>query len=626
MQGDIDRAKLLSRRVAMLGIGKIGLLSALVSRLYYLQVIEADRYRLLSDENRFNIRLLAPPRGRIIDRFGVPMAVNTQNFQVQVVSEQAGDLDDILDALAALIPLTDHDRQRIRREAERRRGFVPVTVRENLTWEEMARVQVNAPDLPGVIIDQGLSRDYPLRQLGAHVLGYVASVSEADLAAGDDALLELPGFRIGKAGVERIHDLELRGKGGTYTVEVNAVGRVIREHERKEGEPGADVRLALDIRLQQFAAERLGEDSAAVVAMDIITGEVVLMASTPSFDPNAFTRGLTGAEWKELTTHQRAPLTNKVIAGQYAPGSTFKMMVALAALESGAVTPDVRVVCPGHLSLGNARFHCWKKHGHGSMDMVQGLQNSCDVYFYEVARRTGIDRIADMARRFGLGQRLGIDLPGERPGLVPDRKWKKATLKDIWHPGETLVAGIGQGFMLTTPLQLAVMAARIGNDGLKVEPRLTVDTRSAKAIAANPLPSIGVSAKSIAVVRRGMYAVSNVQGGTAYASRLNFEGMVLSGKTGTSQVRRISASERATGVRKNEDLPWEERDHALFVAYAPEESPRYSICVVVEHGGSGSKAAAPIARDVMREILRHDPVRKPRDAEVAHGIQEEGPA
>lgn len=616
MQGDIDRAKLLSRRVVALGVGKICMLSALMSRLYYLQVIEAERYRLLSDENRFNIRLLAPPRGRIVDRFGVPMAVNTQNFQVQVVSEQAGDLDETLDALATLIQLSDHDRQRIRREAERRRRFVPVTVRENLSWEDMAKIQVNAPDLPGVIIDQGLTRHYPLRQLGAHVLGYVASVTEAELSKDDDALLELPGFRIGKAGVERIHDLALRGKGGTYTVEVNAVGRVIREHERVEGEPGAEVRLALDIRLQEFAAERLGDNSGAAVAMDILTGEVVVMASTPSFDPNAFTRGLTGPEWRELTTHQRAPLTNKVIAGQYAPGSTFKMMVALAALESGSITPDQRVFCPGHMSLGTANFHCWKKQGHGSMDMVLGLQNSCDVYFYDVARRTGIDRIAEMSRRFGLGDRTGIDLPGERPGLVPDRRWKTATLNDPWHPGETLVAGIGQGFMLTTPLQLALMAARIGNGGLKVTPRLTIDPKPAKVANPADLPGIGVSAKNIAVVRKGMYAVSNVPGGTAYGSRLDFNGMVLSGKTGTSQVRRISASERATGVRKNEDLPWEQRDHALFVAYAPEDSPRYSICVVVEHGGSGSKAAAPIARDIMREILRHDPSRKARDAQV----------
>jgi len=338
------------------------------------------------------------------------------------------------------------------------------------------------------------------------------------------------------------------------------------------------------------------------VVMNVMTGEVIVLASTPSFDPNRFSRGLSAFEWKTLTSHPRLPLTNKAIAGQYAPGSTFKMMVALAALEAGVITPDVRVYCPGHLPLGNSRFHCWKKGGHGTMDIVLGLQNSCDVYFYEVARRVGVDRIAEMARRFGLGAKLGLDLPGEQSGLIPDRKWKLKALKEPWHPGETLVAGIGQGFMLATPLQLCTMAARIANGRVRVAPRLNLGSGGA------PFESLGVQPGNIAVIRRGMYAVSNVPGGTAYnSSRLDLPGVVMSGKTGTSQVRRITLSERASGVRKNEDLPWEQRDHALFVAYAPEDKPRYAIAVIVEHGGSGSKNAAPIARDVMREVLKLDP-------------------
>lgn len=607
MHGDVDRSKVLSRRVVALGVGKVVLFSTLIGRLYYLQVMEADRYKMLSDENQFNIYPLAPPRGHIIDRIGVPLAVNAQNFQAQIVLERARNLDRVLDAVSAITPLTDHDRQRIRREVERRRRFIPVTVCENLTWEQMARLQVNAPDLPGLVINQGLTRNYPLKELGAHVLGYVSAVTEDDLT--DDPILDLPGFRIGKAGVERTHDLALRGRGGTTTVEVNAVGRIMKEHGRQEGEPGTEVRLALDIRLQRYAAERLADNSGAVVVMDIHTGEVVLMASSPSFDPNAFSRGLTGPEWKELITNPRSPLTNKVIAGQYAPGSTFKMMVALAALEAGVATPDTRVSCPGFYNLGNARFHCWKKGGHGSLDMVNGIMHSCDVYFYEMSHRVGIDRIAAMSRRFGLGTRLGIELANERPGLIPDRRWKKANMRESWQAGETLVAGIGQGFMLATPLQLCTMVARIANGGLAVTPHLTIAPADPNLVPPSELASIGVSAKNLAIVRKGMFSVSNVPGGTAYGSRLVLPGFMMSGKTGTSQVRRISAQERATGVRKNEDLPWLERDNALFVAYAPEEDPRYAVAVVVEHGGSGSKAAAPIARDIMTEVLKLDPAR-----------------
>ncbi|MFN3075776.1 MAG: penicillin-binding protein 2 [Alphaproteobacteria bacterium] len=615
MNADIDRGKLMSRRVAVVATAKAVMLAALIGRLYFLQIVEADRYRMLSEKNRISTRLLPPRRGVIVDRFGVPMAVNTQNFQLLVVSEQMNDLDGTLAALSQIIPITERDRQRIRRDIERHRSFVPVTVRENLSWEDMARIQVNAPDLPGALIEEGLTRFYPLRELGAHVLGYVSSVTEEDLNG--DPLLEAPGFRIGKAGVERIHDLALRGKSGNVWSEVNAVGRVMREIRREDGEPGAEVKLTLDIRLQQYAAQRLGEESAAVAVLDVITGEVVLMASTPSYDPNAFARGLTSAEWRELISNPRAPLTNKVIAGQYAPGSTFKMMVALAALEGGIITPEMRVHCPGHLSLGSTRFHCWKKGGHGSMDLIQGIMHSCDVYFYEVARRTGIDRIADMARRFGLGTKTGLELSGERAGLVPDRHWKMATMNEVWHPGETLVAGIGQGFMLATPLQVAVMVARIANGEYRITPRLTrqppVKETAGKGHSSGPMKPIvppqrlGVSKTSLALVRQGMYSVSNIPGGTAYAARLSYEGMTLSGKTGTSQVRRISARERESGVKKNEDLPWEQRDNALFVAFAPSDRPRYALAVVVEHGGSGSKAAAPIGRDIMREVLRLDP-------------------
>ncbi|CCG42986.1 penicillin-binding protein 2 [Magnetospirillum molischianum] len=618
MYHDNDRAKLFSRRAMMLAGGKATLIVGLAARMYYLQVMEADKYAMQAEDNRITTRLLAPPRGLILDRNGIAMAINQQNYRVMVVAEQTPSLDYTLDALGKIIPIGESERARIHKEARRRRRFVPVSVRENLTWEEVARVEVNAPDLPGIMIDVGQSRYYPMESLGAHILGYVAAVSENDLT--DDPLEELPGFRIGKGGVERVYDMALRGRAGTLSLEVNSVGRIHRELERKEGEPGIDLNLTLDTRLQQYAAQRLGDESAAVVVMDILTGDIVVMASTPSFDPNSFNRGLSNDEWKELTSNPRSPLTNKVIAGQFAPGSTFKLVSAIAALESRDITPDMRVLCTGHMQLGSIKFHCWKKEGHGAQDMISGLKNSCDVYFYEVARRVGFEKIAEMARRFGLGSPTGVDLPSERSGLIPDRAWKRKALKQPWHPGETLINAIGQGYVTATPIQLAVMTARIANGGYAVVPHVARDQVVEKSVHPRPppeWPSLEVSRQSLAIVRKGMFAVSNEPGGTAYKARITQEGMWLSGKTGSAQVRRITMRERETGVKKNEQLPWKERDHALFVAYAPEENPRYSIAVVVEHGGGGSAVAAPIARDIMLEVQKRDLARGTAEADGA---------
>lgn len=611
MYHDTDRSKLFSRRAFMLACGQAGLVGTLVARMYYLQVIQAEKFQLLAEDNRISTRLLAPQRGLILDRNGIAMAVNQQNFRALLIPEDTPSVSYALDSLAQVISLSDYDRARVLKEAKRRRSFMPLTVRENLSWEDVNRIEVNAPDLPGVMIDVGQSRHYPLESLGAHILGYVSAVSEADVTG--DPLEELPGFRLGKAGVEKIYDLALRGSGGSSSLEVNAVGRVMREVERREGEPGVDLALTLDMRLQEYAAQRLGDESASVVVMDIHTGDVIVMASTPSFDPNAFNRGLTPEEWKDLSTNPRSPLQNKATAGTFAPGSTFKLVVALAALEAGVVTADQHVFCPGHTQLGSLKFHCWKKGGHGSVDLIRAIQGSCDVYFYEIARRVGIDKIADMAKRFGLGVLTGIDLPGEKPGIVPSRDWKRSTLGQAWFPGETLVNGIGQGYCLSTPLQLATMTARLANGGHAVVPHVARDLINEKTARPRPepsWPSCNVSQKNLMLVRKGMNAVSNEPGGTAFRARIEQEGMWLSGKTGTAQVRRISARERETGVRKNEDLPWKERDHALFVAYAPEDNPRFSIAVVVEHGGGGSAVAAPIARDIMIEVQKRERVRK----------------
>lgn len=644
MRDEQNRQKLFTRRTLILGGSQLGLLSMLGARLYYLQVLEAERYKTLAEDNRINLRLLAPPRGQIVDRYGRPLATNRENYRLLVVPEQAGDLGRTLRSVAHLIDLDAEIRARVIEDATHKRSFMPITVRDNLTWEEVSRVEVNEPDLPGVMIDVGLARQYPYGDALAHVVGYVASPSERDLTG--DPLLELPDFLIGKSGVERALDGALRGSAGTQKVEVNAFGRVIREVERDEGDPGADVTLTIDAELQRYVTERLGEESAAVVVMDIFTGEVLALVSVPVFDPNLFNTGLSVAQWNALVNSPRAPLTNKTVAGQYPPGSTFKMVVALAALESGAIDPDHTAYCPGHMDLGDRRFHCWKRAGHGRIGLIDALAQSCDVFFYDVARRVGVDAIAEMSQRFGLGEPLDVGLPGERGGLVPTKAWKQADRGRPWTVGETLITGIGQGYMLTTPLQLAVMTARLANGGRAVKPFLyrtpgpyrehggAPDSRSdptsglgdprsgnagskngrsgnvrsgkdgagqSDAEAAMP-PSLNLSPERLRLVLEGMNRAVNHIRGTAHRSAINIDGRRMAGKTGTAQVRRITLADRESGRYKADDIPWLERDHALFVGYAPVSEPRYAVSVVIEHGGGGSSAAAPVGRDILAKL------------------------
>jgi penicillin-binding protein 2 len=619
MQREIIRSKQFGRRALLLAGGQVALLATLAGRMYYLQVVQSGRYAVLADENRVNLRLLAPPRGHIVDRFGVPLATNVQNYRVVLVAEQAGDIDATLNAIDQLITLSAADRRRVLRDIKSKHSFVPIVVRGNLAWDDVTRIEVNIPELPGVSIEQGQSRTYPFGDVAAHVLGYVAAVSEKELTG--DPLLELPDFRVGKSGVERFHDLDLRGSAGTSQVEVNAFGRVVRELSRVEGKPGQEIVLTLDMALQDLATRRCAvEQSAACVVLDAVTGDVLALVSSPGFDPIAFGSGLTPALWHELTTNPRNPLSNKAIAGAYAPGSTFKPVVALAALEAGIITPDTRFNCPGYFELGNNVWHCWKHPGHGSLDLRGGIKNSCDVYFYETARRLGIDRIAAMANRLGLGNKLDFDVPGEVTGNIPTRDWNLAKYGVTWQQGETISAGIGQSKISATPLQLATMAARLVTNRAVV-PRITRERGIMKtaaeqvSFAADPqFRALGIAPHDLALVLDGMNAVVNEHGGTAYASRIIEPELAMGGKSGTSQVRHITAAEREHGVPKAKDVPWKERDHALFISFAPVSAPRYVCAVVVEHGGEsaggGSAVAAPICRDILRETQLRDPARR----------------
>jgi penicillin-binding protein 2 len=617
MKRETQRTGVFTRRALLLAGGQITVLGLLAAKLYQVQVVQGARYSTLAEENRISARLIAPPRGRILDRFGTVVAGNRLNWRALLIAEQTDDVNGTLDALSRIVPIADHERARIDREVHRHRRFIPIMVCEFLTWDQMASIEVNAPDLPGIMVDVGTTRQYPFSDQLAHVVGYVAPPNEADVA--EDTMLALPGIRVGRAGVEKYHDLDLRGRAGDVQLEVNAVGRVIRELDRQEGTQGKDVGLSLDAGLQQAVLQRLGDESASAVVLDCRNGEVLAMATNPSFDPSLFNSGVSQAQWVEWTSNRRAPLINKATAGVYAPGSTFKMAVALAGLESHSITPGDRINCPGYLDLGDTRFHCWSKYGHGSLDLHGGLKNSCDVFFYEVARRTGIDRIADMAHRLGLGTGLDIDLPGQRVGLIPTREWRIAQ-GHYWNIGDTIVSGIGQGYIQVTPLQLATYAARVAT-GRAVQPHLTRTLGNVlqPGAQAEDWPALELPERMLHAVRDGMFAVVNEQGGTAPLARIPAAMGQLAGKTGSAQVRRVSRELRESGRYDSSKLPWEFRPHALFVAFAPYAAPRYAVSVVVEHGNAGAGAAAPIARDIMMDTLTRDPAERtqPPGAKIA---------
>jgi penicillin-binding protein 2 len=566
------RRGVFTRRALVLGAGQLALFGFLGSRLYRLQLEEGERYATLAEENRVSARLLSPPRGRVLDRSGRVVAANRLNWRALLVAEQTQDVGATLETFSRIVPLTDQERARIEREVRRRRRFVPATVREFLSWEDMARIEVNAPDLPGILIDVGTTRLYPEAEHLAHIVGYVAPPAERDMDG--DPLLELPGIRVGRAGIERHHDLLLRGRAGAVQLEVNAVGRVIRELDRREGVPGQDVQISVDSELQKALRGKI-EEGTSVVVLDAQNGEVLAMASQPSFDPNVFNAGVSGAQWREWTRNRATPLINKATNG---------------------------VFCSGHMDVGDTRFHCWSRNGHGNLDMRGALKASCDVYFYEMAKRTGINRIAAMARRFGLGVDLDIELPGTRHGLVPTREWREAQGKP-WNLGDTIVHGIGQGFYQLTPLALATMTARLAS-GRAVQPHLTraIGGRPGRGVQAEDWPSLGIADRDLRLMREGMWAVVNEEGGTGRTGKLPAQFGAMAGKTGSVQVRRVTREQRERGF-KAENQPREWRPHALFVGFAPHDNPLYAVSVVVEHGLSGAGAAAPLARDALVEVF-----------------------
>lgn len=602
MNRDNDKGKVLIGRTLVWVLIQFMLLLLIIARLYYLQVYQADQFSTMADENRISTRLLIPPRGVIVDRHQKVLAGNRQNFQAMIVAEQTANVQETLDRFKKIMPLSEAEEERIKKDLKKYRRFVPIKIKDGLSWDDVSKVLLASPEMPGIIIDDGLSRYYPFGRQTAHVLGYVSSVSENDMKKDNDPLLGIPGFKIGKDGIEKQFEKKLRGAGGNLKLEVNALGRVMKEIERIDGTAGENLQLSIDTRLQQKAYELYGEESGAAVLMDVNSGEILAFVSTPSYDSNDFAQGVGGDFFRTLLNDEKSPLMNKAVAGLYSPGSTFKMVVALAALEAGIITKDSKVFCSGKTQLGNHLFHCWKKSGHGALNVVEALQHSCDIFFYDVAQKLGIEKIAAMARRFGLGLPTGIEAGGEKSGLIPDKKWRLERFGEPWQTGETLIAGIGQGYILTTPLQLAVMTARLVNGGREIRPTFVKpDAEQLKNIR-----RISVNKNYLEIVKEGMCAVVNRPGGTAFASQFNYNGKRMCGKTGTTQVRRISMKERQSGIVKQEDLPWKYRNHALFVGYAPHDNPKYAVAVLVEHGGGGSTVAAPIGSKLLQEALKLD--------------------
>ena len=631
----------LSRRSLLIGGGQAVLTSLLVGRLFYLQVVESSQYEALSDRNRFDYVIIPPSRGRIFDAKGRLLAGNAEAYALKIIPQFTDDLYQSLRALSEFVTLDDALIADLMEDAERQPSFLPLTIRDDLTQREVARVVVRSPELPGVSFDRIEKRIYPQGLLTGHLTGYVGRITKEDIDQGR-ALPELINIRNGKSGIEYAFENDLRGEPGREQVLVNALGRPIKKSVKEQPVSGKDINLTIDINLQSYAASilkrgrnkplsmksakvqraisndpELGEvlsgsdglvfedpkgrvvpsETGSVVVIDVQTGAIKAMLSTPTFDPNILSGRISHKEWNKLVNHPRTPLMDRCIKGQYAPGSTFKMIVALAALEAGIISDSSTFFCPGHKELGNAKFHCWRKPGHGRVNIVQALEQSCDVFFYELALKTGIKRIASMSKRFGLGDETAIMIPGEKTGLIPDKEWKQKNIGESWTPGETVVASIGQGYVLATPIQLAVMTARIAHGENQIIPVLREEQKTTDN------DKMGVSASSMAIIRRGMDAVVNGKKGTARNYKLDLDGIAMAGKTGTVQVKRITKAERERGIVDNMDRPWKFRDHALFTGYAPLDNPKYAVAVVVEHGGSGSSGAAPIARDILTYIF-----------------------
>jgi len=607
-----NKSQSISRRMFVLTSLKVVVFISIISRLFYLQISENIKWRSMSDKNRLREWRIAPPRGIIEDFFGEKIATNTQVFQLHMIPENVPDLEELFFKLSRIIDFNERKKKNLTRRLKKRRPWEPIIISDNLSWSEFSRLNLFLHDVQGIKPVVAVARKYLEDGSSSHIIGYVSELSAKDLK-GSELLREInvPGLKTGKNGLEKLLNEKIIGKPGLQRFEVNAYGKRIKELKFVQGIPGKNYKTTLDLEVQKFTSGLMKGKSGSVCVMDIYNGDIISMVSSPTFDANKFVHGIATKDWQDLINNDKKPLINKSISGLYPPGSTIKPIVALSALENDVVSPNTTVECRGSIELYGHKYHCWKKKGHGYVRLREAIKQSCDIFFYETARRLGVDRLAETANKFGLGNKVFNLLDEERSGLVPTTQWKLKNIGRGWVLGETLLTGIGQGYFQTTPIQLCLMSAQLANGGYKIKPNIIYNEKLLQSNEYNKIKKFKKlyrNQENIKFVLDAQFGATNEPMGTSYRSRHVKSEYVFAGKTGTSQTRAITKEERELKI-KQKDLPYKRRDHALFVAFAPYKNPRYALSVVIEHGGTGSGAAAPIAKKVIKKVLDRQKLR-----------------
>ena len=618
-----SKSKIITRRMFILSSLKIAIFVAIITRLFYLQISENIKWRTLSDKNRLREWKTVPQRGIIEDYFGTKIAKNTQVFQLHMIPEDVPNLEELFFKLSKIIDFDKRAKTNLIKRLKKRKPWDTIIISDNLSWSEFSRLNLFLHEMQGIKPVVAVARKYLEDGSSSHIIGYVSEMSVKDLE--NSALLReinVPGLKTGKNGLEKSLNEEMIGQPGLQRFEVNAHGKRIKELKLIQGTTGKNYRTTLDIEVQKSASELLKDKSGSICIMDIYTGDLVAMVSSPTFDANKFVHGIASKDWQDLINNEKKPLINKSIAGLYPPASTIKPLVALSALENDVISPNTTTECRGEIELYGHKYHCWKEKGHGFMRLRNAIKQSCDIYFYEVARRLGVDRLAVTANKFGLGNKVLDILSEELTGLVPSTKWKLKNIGKGWVLGETLLAGIGQGYFQVTPIQLCLMAAQLANGGHKIEPKIIYNEQALQ-------PTIDASSKrfkqlyrnqeNVKFVLDAQFGATNEPMGTSYGSRHVKSEYIFAGKTGTAQTRSITEEERELKL-KQKDLPYKKRDHALFIAFAPYKNPRYAFSIVIEHGGSGSSNAAPIAKKIIKKVLDRDQLRKKYQTDLIQEI------
>ena len=617
----IRKTDVINRRMFIIGAAKIVIFAGIIARLFSLQINENKKYLTLSDKNRIREWKLPPTRGDIVDYFGNVIAGNLKVYQLHIIPEQVENFNYLILRLKTLLQLSDNKIRKINKLKKQLKPWDSIIVSENLTWAQFLKINNYLYDLVGVKPVMTISRNYPFSDIYTHVLGYVSQPNEEDILQNNIIKQRfVPGMKVGKLGLEKTLENQLIGTNAIQRYEVNAYGKRINQLEFQKGKKGTKIRLTVDTEIQKLCAELLKEKAGSISVMDIYTGEVVAMYSSPSYNPNSFLFGISNDEWQLIRNNPLKPLINKTLSGLYSPGSTIKPIVALSALENKIINPSFKVKCTGKMELYGQTYHCWKEKGHGYVSLNNAMKQSCDTYFYEVSRLLGVDRLKITAEKFGLGKKvLGEYFENEKKGLFPNTTWKKNNLEKGWVLGETLITGIGQGYTQTTPLQLCLMTAQIGNGGYSIKPKIIVNDESSnfeqtkkafkERILNDSKTKLFENSKNIKIVQEAMFSSTNERYGTSYKSRIDDPKYQFAGKTGTAQVKRISKRERELDL-KLEQIPYKDRDHALYVAYGPYKNPRYALSIIIEHGGSGSRAAAPMAKKLFKLIIDRGELRK----------------